>query len=706
MISKDLSEAFKHIGIDENGVNGCTIHDASIAYRRTAKIVHPDRLGSEATQDDIARATAAFQTLGNAYKVVVKYLVDKLKDTKEEVIADVEKFSKDNFESFNFPTQNKGSFTVEIENRLADTWQECLEKKFGPPKVFINDNGTECDRTWKYMFGGQDDKKIELTIHIYNKPQKKKKSKILVQGSDNSIICLFVFGELPQIYKMVCSMQPKPLDSGRKLRNSTAKNLVACEECDFRTSYVDMRMHMKSRHNKNKKARLSLKSVTSLIGERITRDEKLLDEDLSFSNLPDDISRETEEPIQAQPIQCDWLDSRNNKECEYKSTDKGKLMGHISYHLKPNDTSQKTSGFVGVENIFSCERCDYDTECEGQLKKHYEANIHSDVMSHAESNGMSHNLEEDNSDVEVVEEAIDHSINLVEDIPHEKPHEKVHQETQIIDDSNATDRLEQVNGDDKVQQNQPNQMTFICGECATSFEDETTINMHIETHGSSRNIQTRSVPTFKCDQCDHIYLKNEELKKHKVNVHKMYGCIYVCNGCDYKTSQITTFWAHKLKVHGDGPMQENNVSYGNLFLNVLASQQENMNDEIKKQKSEHNIEFQNIKKVHDILLNNIEVLTHKMNYVIANSDQIRSDNRSIYQTNLEKFKVMGVGMKAINDKIDNLQVKQNETNFNQPTGRPEPLVIQPSGRPNPPPQSGPNKVLEIFSLLVHPSPTN
>ena len=337
-------------------------------------------------------------------------------------------------------------------------------------------------------------------------------------------------------------------------------------------------------------------------------------------------------------------------------------MGHISSHLKPNDTSQKTSGFVGVENIFSCERCDYDTECEGQLKKHYEANIHSDVMSHAESNGMSHNLEEDNSDVEVVEEAIDHSINLVEDIPHEKPHEKVHQETQIIDDSNATDSLEQVNSDDKVQQNQPNQMTFICGECATSFEDETTINMHIETHGSSRHIQTRSVPTFKCDQCDHIYLKNEELKKHKVNVHKMYGCIYVCNGCDYKTSQITTFWAHKLKVHGDGPMQENNVSYGNLFLNVLASQQENMNDEIKKQKSEHNIEFQNIKKVHDILLNNIEVLTHKMNYVIANSDQIRSDNRSIYQTNLEKFKVMGVGMKAINDKIDNLQVKQNVTN--------------------------------------------
>ena len=116
MISKDLSEAFKHIGIDENGVNGCTIHDASIAYRRTAKIVHPDRLGSEATQDDIARATAAFQTLGNAYKVVVKYLVDKLKDTKEEVIADVEKFSQDNFESFNFRTQNKGSFRVEIEN--------------------------------------------------------------------------------------------------------------------------------------------------------------------------------------------------------------------------------------------------------------------------------------------------------------------------------------------------------------------------------------------------------------------------------------------------------------------------------------------------------------------------------------------------------------------------------------------------------------
>ena len=51
-------------------------------------------------------------------------------------------FTRDNFESFNFPHEKKGSFKVEIENCLADTWQDCLEKKCGtmgiPPPIIDN----------------------------------------------------------------------------------------------------------------------------------------------------------------------------------------------------------------------------------------------------------------------------------------------------------------------------------------------------------------------------------------------------------------------------------------------------------------------------------------------------------------------------------------------------------------------------------------
>ena len=75
------------------------------------------------------------------------------------------KFFEDNYEKFNFPFENKGSFTVLIEDYLADTWQRCIENILGEPKVVINAWGTECDRIWKVTH-----ENCEITLHIYNKP--------------------------------------------------------------------------------------------------------------------------------------------------------------------------------------------------------------------------------------------------------------------------------------------------------------------------------------------------------------------------------------------------------------------------------------------------------------------------------------------------------------------------------------------------------
>ena len=72
-------------------------------------------------------------------KRVLKILVDKT--TGEDVQRrstersedsssnedDGEKFVKENFHNFNFPTQKEGSFIVKVENRLADAWDECFQ---------------------------------------------------------------------------------------------------------------------------------------------------------------------------------------------------------------------------------------------------------------------------------------------------------------------------------------------------------------------------------------------------------------------------------------------------------------------------------------------------------------------------------------------------------------------------------------------------
>ena len=102
---------------------------------------------------------------------------------------------------FNIPNENTGSFTVNVEDSLAEVWQLCLEKVYGKPKLTINPQGTECDRVWKTVYD-----QCELTVHFYNhnKPKDKKQSKILIQGAIQTRICEFVLTELPKIYKDVC----------------------------------------------------------------------------------------------------------------------------------------------------------------------------------------------------------------------------------------------------------------------------------------------------------------------------------------------------------------------------------------------------------------------------------------------------------------------------------------------------------------------
>ena len=162
--------------------------------RGQAKIFHPDKSGDE--------NTARMQEILNAYD---KLEIDFKKKGVDIMNSDMEeRFFRENFEKFNFPFANNGSFTVTIENDLANTWQECIEEDLGEPRVSINQHGTECDRLWKVMF-----KAVEITIHLYNNPKNKKGSKLMLQAGKQSVICSYVFDELPRIYVEVCKRKPK-----------------------------------------------------------------------------------------------------------------------------------------------------------------------------------------------------------------------------------------------------------------------------------------------------------------------------------------------------------------------------------------------------------------------------------------------------------------------------------------------------------------
>ena len=190
-IKKDLHT----FGIDVSKLESLTVQEVRAAYHKLAKEIHPDRV-DPADAERVAECTAAFQEVGNSYQRILKFIIDKLQKQNDDIDStnDEEVFAKENFGKFNFPYQNRGSFTVKVEDNLAEAWQDCLENIYGKPRIVKNDNGTETDRIWKIMFG-LNEGEIEITLHFYNhnKPKDKKQSKMLIQGGVQSAICDFVF---------------------------------------------------------------------------------------------------------------------------------------------------------------------------------------------------------------------------------------------------------------------------------------------------------------------------------------------------------------------------------------------------------------------------------------------------------------------------------------------------------------------------------
>ena len=160
-------------------------------------LLHPNKAGAD--------SKAAFQQLHESYV--------KLREHLNSVHApnpSVNDFFNDNFECFNFPCENKGSFTVKIENTLASAWNECLSQIFGSPQIKTNLKGTETDRYWKIDYDYQHET-LEITLHLYMNPKNKKGSKLLVQGGLQAGICAYALMNFPSFTRRYATTRKMPL---------------------------------------------------------------------------------------------------------------------------------------------------------------------------------------------------------------------------------------------------------------------------------------------------------------------------------------------------------------------------------------------------------------------------------------------------------------------------------------------------------------
>ena len=240
MIVNNIEECLSVLKLEERFVEELSVRDVIKAYRNLVKGVHPDTSGYASKED--------FQKLGQAYESILKIVVDRTKtsacsdimNNEEEEDEDEEteeKFVKENFHNFNFPTEKEGSFLIKVENDLAYVWDECFKNIYGEPKT-----GTESSRLWKIVYQG-----CELTIHFYKKPKTTKISKFLVQGGNHMEKHFFVFTELPLIYKKVCESKPLKIRGGSQQNKPST---VTCDKCKFKsTSMIQMKKHLKMIHN-------------------------------------------------------------------------------------------------------------------------------------------------------------------------------------------------------------------------------------------------------------------------------------------------------------------------------------------------------------------------------------------------------------------------------------------------------------------------
>ena len=203
------------------------------------------------------RLTKEFKILNHSYERLLKYFVQKVKEDRENElsegveVSEEEKFTEENFKNFNFPSENNGSFTIEIQHSQADAWQDSLAQIYGNPTVHKNSKGTVGDVFWQFKFSVED-KETNITLHIYNKPLNKKASKLLIQSGCKSLVCIYVFSELPRIYKSVCT---KTVYIEDKKPN---RDLVKCVQCKVKASLTGMKMHLKKVHSRSKKTTKNL----------------------------------------------------------------------------------------------------------------------------------------------------------------------------------------------------------------------------------------------------------------------------------------------------------------------------------------------------------------------------------------------------------------------------------------------------------------
>ena len=593
-VQKDL--AVLGLSIDES--DSVTSEEAKCAYRKATKKMHPDK-ADPTNLEEVARYTAAFQEVGNSYQRILMYIVLRIsanhEDRKKQYSCDGDIFMKENFDKFNFPAENKGSFTVRVEDKLAEVWRDTLEWQYGKPRVVRTPNGVESDRFWKVKFC-----QIELTVHFYNhnKSKDKKQNKLMIQGSDQSTICEYVFTELPKMYKIVCEKKVsmpnsiihpkrKRINTPNKRRNikfKSASKLVEtkCAMCDFASnSNVSMIRHMKSMHTQQSSRNLNV------IHEETEIPHRVLLEDMSVCDISveDGVDTDKEELLTEIKI-C--------RICMFKATNQIELETHLqSSHGEGPDSNLsediiETTQGVFCSSVYNCDECPFTPTIAESLKEHKEE-LHKRVNA-LTVDPKEHLL----TDVPPVPESVE-DMDVVSDIPEEilvqdPMMEKANDandfeivveklscnscdfegnDTFTVEEHTSSKHENRISDDDIDKLGGMILAEFFCNACQFISDNCDDLNSHYQLfHKSNNTITTaekhaqletvlgegevasnvENLSGMNCKKCSKPFLNQEILEEHMTEKHLIMN-VFKCTSCQYRTTNRDNYRIHADTKH-------------------------------------------------------------------------------------------------------------------------------------------------------------
>ena len=540
MNNQEINLLLKELGIEQD-ISNVSVRDVNVAFRKLAKVMHPDKAGGE--------KTAQFQELLATYNKLKEYFKEKNNLKDEDIFENdyEERFFRDIFERFNFPSANKGSFTIGIEDYMADTWQECLKQLLGEPKLKINDWGTECDRSWKTLYMG-----IELTIHIYNKPKNKKGSKIMIQGKLQSLLCSYVFDELPRIYKTVCENRPKKIETNKK-KSTPSKPGVQCEQCKFTSSLIQMKMHIKTVHRT--KPNRMMKRLSNFTPRMEQKKKKKQDKSISMN-----IVMNSEGVMEDDSIMV-YVDTFSGKEGpQIKPAKSDTIISNEEVTL------EESAEVIELKDELSCSKCDFKTTVKDELVDHISSHKEKDMI-HAGaveapiptqagaviSNEAGEAVSPKADDVVSAEAEVAVSTILEAEVSTENA-DAVSIGT--VDAAPAGVGAELPTEVPVVQSQSGN---FYCTKCVKSFEDENLLDEHVDSMHSGENTDGTNVKQVSedaipqhvviCGECGKGVVNILEYNDHKkVHIKKVTNNCHIC-GQSFKA--MTDVETHIATEHVD-----------------------------------------------------------------------------------------------------------------------------------------------------------